>query len=190
MAEPDKLPEWATDEGDTIAEPSSALKATGWTAIAPSFKKQNWWQNKVYKWLEHFKSYLSVLATRTMVIETSDVTVEQSGVISYQRMGEYAKVTLPNISGTSNSTSLDLFTENALSLPAAILPEDEVHGIPGIAYDNGTLVPALITVNTNGFSFRCLPAVSDGSKLSFGDNFTSSGTKGFPAQTITYRASA
>lgn len=55
-AQPDKLPEWASDEL-RIVEPDESKKDTGWegTGIVPNEKPRyqydNWFKNLVYQWL-------------------------------------------------------------------------------------------------------------------------------------------
>lgn len=59
MTIPDKLPEWATDVGADIVEPSLAQKQDGWDVDdQPPPGWWNWWNNNVYQWIDTLKSAL------------------------------------------------------------------------------------------------------------------------------------
>lgn len=52
---PSTLPEWATDGGADITEPTLGEKQTGWVNnVAADGAFQNWWQNLVYDWTVYF----------------------------------------------------------------------------------------------------------------------------------------
>lgn len=53
MAKPTDLPEWATDGGAVVTEPSLGKKQSGWLSPEkPSDGVWNWLHNKTYEWLD------------------------------------------------------------------------------------------------------------------------------------------
>ena len=63
MAEPSKLPVWATDSEAKIVEPAEVKKQAGWVHEIPPAEWFNWWMNNVYKWILHFKETLVTIAS-------------------------------------------------------------------------------------------------------------------------------
>lgn len=63
MAEPSKLPVWATDSEAKIVEPADVKKQAGWVQEIPPAEWFNWWMNNVYKWILHFKETLISIAS-------------------------------------------------------------------------------------------------------------------------------
>jgi len=100
-----------------------------------------------------------------------------TGSIKYSVNGDVVTLDIPSISGTSNSTSLT-FT----GMPVQIRPAAN-QTLVGRYTDNGADAVGLIRVETDGTLRFYNQATSSTS-------FTNSGTKGTPAQTISYRISS
>lgn len=91
MAEPSKLPEWATDVSAEIVEPAEVKKKAGWVQEIPPAEWFNWWMNNVYKWILHFKETLititSGISTNAGNIDTLETDVGNLetavGTVSY-----------------------------------------------------------------------------------------------------------
>lgn len=100
-------------------------------------------------------------------LKTSDVTVEQRGVVNYTRIGNVVTLNFSHISGTSNSTNFVLYCGG---MPDAIAPVEVYEPIFGVT-DN--------SVSTAGF-FAYVATL--GKKITFGkygnSTFTASGIKG------------
>jgi len=61
MAAPADLPEWDTNETNTV-QPEATQRADGWqstlgTPEKPPFEWDNWWKNNVYKWINYLNSF-------------------------------------------------------------------------------------------------------------------------------------
>lgn len=53
MARPTQLPEWASS-GTNVVEPSGGKKVSGWLVNErPAAQHQNWWQRRVYDWIQY-----------------------------------------------------------------------------------------------------------------------------------------
>ena len=77
MAKPAALPEWATDAGADVVEPSTGKKEIGWEAEErPPAQFLNWWQELVYDWLSYLNDGDFEGAS------TFDDTLEVTGVLT------------------------------------------------------------------------------------------------------------
>lgn len=63
MPAPAQLPEWASDPGAVITEPSAGKKAQGWLSPEkPPDGQFNWWMNLVYLWIDYFAGVVGAAA--------------------------------------------------------------------------------------------------------------------------------
>lgn len=104
-ARPNELPRWGTDLSN-VTEPNEGQKDTGWTVgQAPSSAVQNWYQEKVYRWLEHMadtvmlneiNALLSVqnLHDTGFTVDLTDITVGGSSVITVGPTGSITRFNL------------------------------------------------------------------------------------------------
>jgi hypothetical protein len=138
-------PSWATGAGAEITEPSLGEKATGWIhEQKPPASWFNWFKNLTYQWVRYFEDQCLVLlnlilyhAARITVLEsktswisgTCDLVFPNTVFTYEQTIGcryslssdDVVMLTLPNISGTSNS--MGMLSSNAL--PTEIRPPQE-----------------------------------------------------------------
>lgn len=98
-------------------------------------------------------------------------TTSPTGSVNYTKQGRHVTLNIPNISGTSNTTAATL-----TGLPAELWPVNN-RSVIGICVDNGTEKLSQITVLTSG-------EIILNNALSA--TFTSSGTKGVSALTVSY----
>ena len=118
--------------------------------------------------------------TDTVGAETGSFTAtsigmspEVSVLASYQRVGNAVTITIPTITGTSNSTSFSI-----TGIPASIRPTG-LRQVFGSSQDNGG---AFVLCNANVQSSGTISVFANAQ----GGAFTASGTKTWSQQTITY----
>ncbi len=79
MAKPSDLPIWDENQTNIVTTPQDN-QDEGWLNPAgipekPPFEVLNYWQNNVYRWLEHYDSYVEVATGGDVDITTGDLTV-------------------------------------------------------------------------------------------------------------------
>jgi len=158
MAEPSKLPEWATDVSAKIVQPAEVKKKAGWVQEIPPCEWFNWWMNNVYKWILHFKETLVTIASgistntgdidtlKTDVgnLETAVDTLETAvGTVSYGNFD----VVFPDTQFTTEQTINIKYKKEVLTGATAVtLFIPSVIGVSNGATitANGTPIPAAI----------------------------------------------
>jgi hypothetical protein len=117
-------------------------------------------------------------------ITTTWVTVEQSSTITVRQCGNIVVMQIPEMSGTSNSTQLQL-TFNGASWPSYMVSDIVNNLQPWPIVDNGSVKMGCIrtpVTDTDNFVFFA----PDGSGNLLPNNFTASGLKGFKRGFLTF----
>jgi hypothetical protein len=119
-------------------------------------------------------------------ITNSELAVEQTANIVYEKHQRLVIINIPTITGISNATSLTIVPQSG-NFPAVILPTNNPQVVPVTLWDNGLIVPGIMFMTATLWQCSCLGAASDGNKLGYGTgNFAASGTKGISNQSIIY----
>jgi hypothetical protein len=200
-----------TSGKNNVIMPSSSLQLTGWLyKQKPPRNTFNWLHRLTTQWIRWLygkvdglmedmttaQGNISTLqgenatATKNVKITTSYLTVEQTATLYFVKRGKNVTVSIPVMFGISNSNALIIETSDSSDLP--FFPTHSLTVFPCIVIDDTAYCPGQVTFGSSHYTlnFACLPAVSDGNKVSFGDtNFKTSGNKGVPPQFITYQTS-
>lgn len=114
----------------------------------------------------------AAFSTATFTGSLTGCTTVPTGTVRYTKVGNIVALYLPAISGTSNTTAATI-----TGAPAAIQPA-RAQPLQAIVTDIGVTAFATLQVETSG-------VITLGVGASLGA-FTNVGTKGIPAQTVTY----
>lgn len=158
MPRPSALPEWASSpaSGD-ILEPSAGRKASGWVRVngvpeKPPYQTFNWYQERVYRWIQWFDENISTGLTATPTFAALTVTgvttlssvlianaqgIESATASSVLNVGTGANTSTLNIGTGSNTQIVNIGTGSGVTTINL--------GGPG---DTVAIAGTLLTVNT------------------------------------------
>lgn len=212
MAKPTTLPEFATTDStdptsgiNNVTEPVQSFKDFGWNPfrVRPNRSNFNWLHRWTYNWIKYVDEELTEQVNNHRIIieisvesQTLDFTIKQEfslycirnahtigGV--QQTDDELVHVSFPNLLATAgNSTAFRL--KPATVWPSWFIQTYQEHKVPFIVIDDGDYYSGLARFPDNSTAFLWLER-PDSSSVLDKSNFTNSGDKGFPPQTIQLR---
>jgi hypothetical protein len=158
-----------TISANTFANCTTGATATGVTVLSNDNQFSNCTTNVATN------STATALAPSFFTATLTGCTTSPTGIARYEVNNGVATLTIPDMSGTSNSTSCTI-----TGLPVALQTTNNQFGTPALIIDNGTQSAEQVYVSGGTGTLVLRKNGSD-------TGFTNSGTKGIRGCTIVYR---